>query len=364
MGTTTLRDIESVDVGASDHFPSTPTGELNDLSRRAQEVAGSLIGWSEPDATIDVAQLRATYEQCRAAVLAEGGSAVGHVRSHDGMDMIVQADALDADRRRSILNDGGGLLLESAERFSAPLNRMCGHLAVARGARVSALALFGSEPTRVLGPQVRRTLVLAAGSDVVVHPDGGAPFELRAGHCATAEGMPRIVAGPDSFTVLLVESAFTPLHRHSMVLDRAARHPLLRLDAPLELAEPVDVYGSSEPVRYVDLVAGEVDLLLSNSPDDLLEWWWVISRRLPPFAIPGSADRVVVRGRFPGGVGTIENDEHLILKGAGVTFAVPEHHRELLADLLGGDTFECAVEGDRYRSVCNLAAAGAIEFVG
>ena len=70
-----------------------------------------------------------------------------------------------------------------------------------------------------------------------------------------------------------------------------------------------------------------------------------------------------MRGRFPGGVGRVESEEHVILKGAGVTFAVPEQQRDLVARLLAGEAFECDASDDGFRSILNLAAAGAVEVV-
>jgi hypothetical protein len=297
------------------------------------------------------------------------GTEVGHVRGHDGQDTVVQEGALEGGGREGVLAQGGGLLLSSAEGFSTDLNAFTGWLAVASGSRATAVVLRGSEPTRVLGPQVVRTIVLPLTGDVVVHPDGDGPSDLPAGSAVLVQGYPRVLADPDATTALVIESAFDPMQRGAMLLDRAAGHPFLRVDAPAPGVGPVEVYGRDEPVEYADLVRSEHDLLLANTAPELMHWWWVLGRRLPPFPPPARAPELRVRGRFPGGVGEVPAggelpDEVELFKGAGALLAVPATRRELFTDLVAGSDLVVAHDDPALRSVLNLLAAGAIEVVG
>ena len=69
------------------------------------------------------------------------------------------------------------------------------------------------------------------------------------------------------------------------------------------------------------------------------------------------------RHPFGGGVGVIEHDQHLVLRGAGVTFVVPEQRHELMRQLLSAEPIECTVHDDGFQSLANLMAVGAVEVV-
>jgi hypothetical protein len=365
MATGTGSNIEIVDAGRLNRFPlgAAHAGfpELDEWSEVARTHAVSSVTWAETGARVDPMTLSSTYFECAGAIAARPAEVTGHVRGHDGIDMIVQHDALDARRHRALLDDGGGLVLSEAERFSDLLNRMCGELSVAWNTRVTAHALVGSEPTRVLGPQVVRTCVIAVSASVVVHPHDGAPFDLPAGGCAVVDGFPRVLASPEAFTLLFVESTFTAAAQHALLLERAQFHPLLRIDAPIDPASPVEVYGLDGEVAYADVLERELATLVEHSTEEQLRWWWVLDRSLPPLPIPFTGDDIVVRGRFPGGVGVVHEGEELVLKGAGVVFAVPAGRQQLLQALLSGSPIGCSPRSELFPSLANLAAVGAAE---
>jgi len=365
MATGAVSNIEIVDAGRLNRFPTAATAagiaELDEWARLGRDRARASAGWAEHGAQVDPADFRSTWFECSGAIAALPVEVSAHVRGHDGVDMIVQNDALDQRRRRAALDDGGGLVLSQAERFSDRLNRMCGELSVAWNTRVTVFALVGSEPTRVLGPQVVRSCVVAVSTNVVVHPEGAAPFDLPAGGCAVVDGFPRVLAGPDVFTLLFVESALTSAARSALLVERGRFHPLLRLDAPLDPTPPIEVYGIDEPVPYADLLERELSALRENSSDEQLRWWWLLDRALPPLPLPWSADDMIVRGRFPGGVGVVYQGDELVLKGAGTVFAVPDGRQELLQALLSGTDITCSPRSDLYPSLANLIAVGAAE---
>lgn len=365
MSDVMITAISPVDVGRAKDFPRR-AGEvgwpaLDTCAERAVELARQETTWARMQSPLEVEFLKCVYDECLAAKSAHPNEVIGHSRGHDGVDVIVPSSMLDENMKREVLVEGGGLLLSGADRFSTELNRMTGNLAVARRSCMGVLALFGSEPTRVLGPQSALTYVVPVNGDVIVHPDGAAPFDLAAGSSAMVEGCPRVFASSETLTVLFVEAAFTPWIRKRILRERARFHPLLRLDSPRDVGELLQVYGLDEPVLYVDLLRDEFDSLIENSPDELVRWWWLLGQSRPGFVAPREFEELVVRGRFAGGIGVHDDGEPLVVRGAGCDLAVPSSQIEFFEQLVAGGLVTCEAGSQEANSALNLLPTGVVE---
>jgi hypothetical protein len=361
--------IEVVATHRGARFPGTATEvglpEWDEAARRGVDEAAREWSAGLGSGRVPVEVL----ERIHLALFASGGAfapgAEGHRRGPDGIDVVVQAPALDAVERDRLRADGGGIVVRGARRRSPELDRLVTLFGIARRARADAIAVHGSEPTRVLGGQVGQTCVLPVTGAVVVQPDGGPPFDLRPGEAITLPGIPRLAADPDATTVLIVEEVFTDRARRAMLADRARYHPLLRVDAPVPGSGPAEVYGIDGPVDYGDLVRGQLDALLAASPTDAMRDWWRWDERLPPTRF-ASGPAARVRGRFPGGIGVVELGDAVLARAGGVNLVAQPEAVALVARLLERAPVALSELGSMPRVVealSVLASVGLVEEV-
>lgn len=358
-----MSSIEAVDVGWRGRFPERPSARWAELSARAQRRAETEISWVDGGVTLGAEFLQALSDGPRSAIRSVSGRTTAHLLAHDGEDVIAEHSALEPELIARVFAEGGGLVLEHAEHDSPLLNLLCGQLAVAGASVVSSVALVGGEPTRVFGKWARRCLVIPVDAPVIVHPEGDAPFDVMPGSVAMADGFPRVGGDSSAMTLFLVEHNFTPALRKSLLLDRAGAHPYLRMDAPLNINDPTEIYGQSDPVAYRELIRAEYDGLLANSDDESLRWWWTLAQPLPPMPTQLAAGEMV-RGRFPGGVGMIASEDGTIIRAGGHTLRIPDERLGLFERLLAGE--QVVADDDELDPLTleTLASAGVLEVAG
>jgi hypothetical protein len=360
-----LDHIQVVDLGRSASFPERLEGDdvggliaAAGTARAAAAVLEPAFG-AGPIVAVDPAALLPVYD-LGLALVATRSSTVDHLsRSTAHENLLVPI----VDRPPgSTLDRHDGYLVRELEGCSAILNALAGRLAVARGSRVTVSLLYGSAPFELERPAARGVWVLPLNGEVIVRPVGGAPTELEAGQLFTTEGWPRIHSHPAIGTLVVVEEDFSDRTRRDALLERLAHHPLLRLDAPVEPGRRVTVYGLEGERDYPDVVRSAVDEVLSASPTELLEWWWVLARRLPPLVGQGPSG-TVARGRFPAGVGVIsgvEAGDAEVFRSGGNALVVPGSCRELLRRLVAGEVVAATSAGEE-RSLQEVMRAGLAE---
>ena len=177
--------------------------------------------------------------------------------------------------------------------------------------------MFGSQPARDFMPNIEASYVIPLGGDVIVHPNADAPLEVGAGEVHRVDGFPRIHSNQAGLTIVLVVKGFGPIDRKRALLARASRHPLIRVDVPVDIASSLAVYGVSEPQVYATLLQRAYEEVRNSATSDELTWTWLLGAALDPVPDPRPLPLRQVRGRFPGGVGVVElvNDRVAFVAG-------------------------------------------------
>ncbi|UDY33961.1 hypothetical protein [Dermatobacter hominis] len=337
--------IEQVEIGRTASFARPPGAagldELADAAERALDVTRKIEPMVHEGAAgpVDVTMLAAAYDlglglvasrSSRVELLATGANGE-HIR--EPAEQLQPGFTLDR-------NDG--FLVRDAATVSPAINLLAGRMAVAASARVAAWLVFGSIPFQLGNPAVERLLVIPMNGGIVLRPRGAPPIELEAGNAASVDGWPRIHSQPAVCTLFVGVESFSGEVLRSALIERAAHHPLLRLDAPVTIGAPVEVYGVNGLVDYADLVAEAVRRVQSDTSIDELAWWWTLAASLPAVGTSG-AHLERIRGRFPGGVGIAgdTDDGRLLLRTGGATVAVHGDLLPWLTELVAGEVVGC-----------------------
>lgn len=348
-------------------FPQHPSDtEFGDLAHRAKEAterALTAIGTHSQGALLSDASQNGLVQSAAAAIAARPADLNAHLVGHDGVDERVLRDGLSDDMMMRVADEGGGLVLANGERYLSPLRRAHLMLGVAWRAPVYTYVIVGNDQTQILDRVMTDCLVLPISSDIIVHPQGGAPFDVVAGAVATANGSPRVTAPTGAVTVVFGRRRFGSAALRSVLVSLAPHHPLLRLDVPLDPNGPVTVYGSAEPGDYHELVQQQAAAVRLIATDERAQWWWTLSHPLTPLSPTSQLLGRRVTGWFPGGVGVLGSDEDgaaVLLRTAGVTLRVPASRFGLFGTLLSGGTIDCTASNEP--SMRQLARCGVLTF--
>jgi hypothetical protein len=355
--------LESVDIGRTAAFPRRPDDEFPALAEAARRGVAASTEIEPAVATVDptvvgTAAVAPVYDLGLAVVASRSQRVELLSRGEGGEDVRVRATDLPVGHS---LDRNDGFLLHDAGTLSPAVNLLAGRLAVAASSRVAARLLFGSVPFQLEDPPVGDVLVLPLNGSVVLRPPDAPPIEVEAGHLVRCDGWPRVHTHPAVCTLLLgVEALVGPVLRTALT-ERAAHHPLLRLDAPVEIRRPVQVYGIDGEVDYASIVTDALAQVRADAPEEDLRWWWTLGAALPGLGSPG-ADLQQVRGRFPGGVGIVGDTEdgRLLLRASGATLAASTELLPWLAEAIAGEPVACT-EPDHARAAGVLLAVGLAE---
>ena len=362
---TELTHLRAVDLGRAAAYPERPGGDshggLAEASVHARRAATALEPAFHGDGvvSVDPAAVQSAFDLGLALVATRSAHVDFLSRTVDNMDVHGSI----ADRAPGVpLERNDGYLVRDLEGCSAVLNALAGRLSVARSARVGVFLLYGSAPFPVERPAAGPAWVLPLNGDIIVRPPDGPPTQLTPGHLMSSPGWPRIHSHPSVCTLVVVEEKFTGRIQRDALLERFAHHPLLRVDAAIDPGRRVALYGLDGLVDYPAVVRSAAGEVVESSPIDLLRWWWVLARRLPPL-VAQCPDGLVVRGRFPGGAGVLTEvaaDDALVVRAGGHALAGPPASLEFLLRLVAGETVAATTDDER-RSAAEVLAAGLAE---
>lgn len=355
MGFKTLEDASTVGTRQArrevDWLTGVPLGTLRALPDPGALTASAQVTGQELKALVQAAAAMRAPDLVRCLRSHSGGIEAAEVGDHS---LGALAEDLDA---------GGGLLLRKAERFNGPLNRLTASLTVAHAAPSEAMVLVGSLVAPDPLPAATRWHVITLDPGTVIRLAGEAPFELDAGMVLSTDQPPQVHAHPRCATLLLAEHHFAAADRRSVLLERALFHPVLRMDAPLNVFEPIELFGRPGKTSLLERFDSELQSLIAATDQADGAWWWLLRQPLAP----ASLEHVVsppawVRGRFPGGMGVLEATEnHLVAVAAGQQVWMSNDLLPFVIELLERGPVDIGTDGPRRDAALILLRAGLIE---
>jgi hypothetical protein len=235
------------------------------------------------------------------------------------------------------LEQNDGYLVHQASSFLPAINLLAGRIATARGARVVSMLLFGSLPFPLAQPTVGETWTVTLNGAAVVRPGAGPPAEIDPGNVLRCSGWPRIHTDPAVCSVLIgIETLVGPPLRMAFI-ERAAHHPLLRLDSAIDIDTPVTVYGLDQPTDYSGMIRDAARQIHHDAPFRDLDRWAVLGNPQPALAVPGT-ELTTIRGRFAGGIGVVgrAEDGRLLLRAGGSTLGLDDQLLPWLCEVISG----------------------------
>lgn len=365
--------VQRIDMEPWMRFPDDPAeagfADLAGAAERARHLATDRSSWALGDnGTLPDAGI--IFHECQLA-RATGSARIDiHRRDRDGTELIEPDCGRDSDAVSRALHLGGGLVLRDADRISPSLNMLAGWLAVAIGAPVEVVALFGSEPLRRAFTGRRRSWVATVNSEVIVHEPSRPPIEVEPMSVVECAVPPRVLGGAVSFTIVVMERVPTAAERARLVAQRAGLHPLLRADVPSDLDVPIDL-GGEGMATYTDIFAGELASARSSLNESGILRAWQMTQARWPVPVPLGADPLMVRGLVPGGVGVVNVIEQntqglsgdaaaasLVVVAGGHAFAIPHGEVPTVERLVGGEPFEVPVNSAAGVAALVFAEAG------
>ena len=353
--------MKLVDLGWRNQFPDDAGAEWQRAGAKGAARAAAQLAWAEDQELVHREQHSELLGNAPAALDEGFGAVEAHLLSQHGADTIIPQGSLTPGRYREVLDSGGSIVLREAERWSAAIARRCALMATARSTRVTAWLIRGSEPTGILEAEADSVCVLPLSHSAIVHQPDGVPFDARPGRLVRCEGAPRILSKPLAYSLLFIERRISSKERIGIVSSRALAHPLLRIDMPLDLAKPAEVYGLDGSIHYPDLLTAEWTGLLDSAGEEAVRRWWILSKPMTPVVSPIGQQRCRVEGRFPGGIGVSEVDDIEYVHAGGAVMLLDDDEKLTLLRLLEGTVLDVAPSFENLDLIAWLAAAGLLE---
>ena len=269
-----------------------------------------------------------------------------------------------------VLQDNGGVIVRAAHQSTAGLRDLHFDLVNAHRARVELMLVAGSAAlSKIVRPGVESIVCIVAGEGSV-RSQGFAPLPVTPGDVVAVPGPVRINGYANTLSLVIIIDRPQQFDRRTFLVRRAVCHPRLRLDLPANVDDLQNVYGSPEPMTYVQVMEEEIEALLVSSSEDDFDAWWSARLVSPTTATTNMSNLSRVRGRFPGGATIVStHPDHALVAAGGWLLAVGHQAmatftRFVAREVLdGGDPLErelfFVLSGLGLAEVVNVAERGA-----